>query len=155
MCLGCGVCVGQYEYAHLSPGPTGRPCFLVREQCRRSPTQVQVLALFYIDGDGVVQAMPSLHSVMAAHLLAAIDHVSTAVQELTQVTQFNRQEARFEFRGQAPAPPITVVDMQQEFNTAAPNEANVQLAHRLCAVRSANRDAITRASVVVCVWVCE
>lgn len=68
-------------------------CWVIKKQFRSSPTEVQVLALYYVVGTGpacgTVFQMPSLHRVARCNLTSATYFLQKAFDEIQSHIKFN------------------------------------------------------------------
>jgi mediator of RNA polymerase II transcription subunit 6 len=68
--------------------------YLIRKQIRRSPSEVSILAVYYVLGApgpniGTVYSLPSVHAVLSSQLCSATYYLEQALDQLSKVIQFN------------------------------------------------------------------
>jgi mediator of RNA polymerase II transcription subunit 6 len=68
--------------------------YLIRKQLRRSPSDVSILGVYYINGTpgpqiGTVYSLPSVHAVLSSQLCSATYYLEQALEQLSGIIQFN------------------------------------------------------------------
>jgi hypothetical protein len=93
--LGC-----EYQIREIPATAQSNSIFLIYQQNRRSRDSVEVIQIYCVLG-GTVYPMPTLHDVFANHLLHYTHLMSSSLNEIERIAQYNTAANKWEFNATA------------------------------------------------------